>query len=79
MGRKEIVRQFLTSKRDAIEVQVEYKDGSTTDYSLEEEDGSFPSREAAISHLLSDVSWEQVEEVEIELEDGEKLEIDFDD
>lgn len=79
MGRKEIVRQFLASKRDAIEVQVEYKDGSTTDYSLEEEDNGFPSREDAIAHLLNDVSWEQVEEVEIELEDGEKLEIDFDD
>ncbi|WEK53135.1 MAG: hypothetical protein P0Y55_11065 [Candidatus Cohnella colombiensis] len=74
-----IVRQYLTSANEVTEVQVEYKDGSTMKYVFSAKKMNEAVREAALLSLFNDVVWEEVEEVEVEMSNGEKVEIDLDD
>ncbi|GGD91428.1 hypothetical protein [Paenibacillus nasutitermitis] len=70
------VKQMLESHPEIVEIQVEYLNGEKKDYSMEEDGELSVTREAAISHLLSEVDWAQVDEIEVEYENGDKSEMD---
>lgn len=77
MDAKKIVSRYLVSNPDIVEIQIEYKDGSTADFDLNSEETGV-AKVSAITSLLSTVAWYNVEEVEVEFENGEKDEIDLD-
>ncbi|BBH21088.1 hypothetical protein Back11_24330 [Paenibacillus baekrokdamisoli] len=73
MSNLDKLKEMLGSNVDVAEVQVEYHNGDTKDYSLDGEE----SREDAINNMFKEVDWEQVEEVELEYADGSKSEFDL--
>ncbi|TDF92563.1 hypothetical protein [Paenibacillus piri] len=61
------VKNMLKS-HDVEEMQIEYANGDKKDYVLEEED---------VDSLLDEIDWDKVEEIEVELVDGSKAELDL--
>lgn len=66
---------------DAIdELGVEYPGGKSSSFNYEEllEAGSNEDKESALLSWLDNVDWDEAEELEVELHDGTKFEIDLD-
>lgn len=82
LDKAQAVRQWVESNPNLIEIQVEYQDGETRDFSIEEdedESGAVVNRAEALQAMLGEVDWDQVVQVEGELVDGDKIELDLED
>jgi hypothetical protein len=76
LSKMEQVRSLFGERNDISEIQVEYLNGEKEDYSFDVSD-SEESLEDRLNSVLNEVNWDEVDEVEVEYEDGSKEGLDW--
>lgn len=70
MSISENVKKQLETLEGFESVEIEYKDGQVVEYNVDDE--------ISLDSFLKDINWEEVTDIEVELESGDKVDLDWD-